>query len=98
MSLFQLDVFVKGVVGAAGGDGLRGKLGLVFSGDFEGVEDSGQGWLGADALDWILVEEVVNPWDLGDLVISMVLFVFVKKKKAGVCLRVRSRSNHRSSR
>jgi hypothetical protein len=58
------------MVDCAGGDLLRGELGLVFGGDFEGVEDSGQGWLGTNSLDWVFVEEVVDPWDLRDLMIN----------------------------
>lgn len=56
------------MIDGAGGNLLRGELGLVFGDDFEGVEDTGEGWLGADSLDWVLVEEIVDPWDLGDLV------------------------------
>jgi len=56
------------VVDGTGGDLLRGELGLVFGDDFEGVEDAGKCWLRPNSLDWVLIEEIVDPWDLRDLV------------------------------
>lgn len=44
-----------------------GEFGLIFAADLEGVEDARKGGLGADADDGVLVEEVVDPWDLRNL-------------------------------
>lgn len=43
------------------------KLTLVLGDDTEGVEDTGEGRLGADADEGVFVEEVIDPGDLGDL-------------------------------
>lgn len=42
-------------------------LSLVFGHDSKGVEDAGEGGFGPDAHDGVLVEEVVDPGDLGNL-------------------------------
>jgi hypothetical protein len=62
-----LHVFVQGVVYRAGGDFLVGQLSLVLGDDLECVENTGESGLGSNALDWVLVEEVVDPGNLGDL-------------------------------
>lgn len=56
------------MVDRTGGYFLLSELGLVLGDDLEGVQDACQGGLGPDALNRILVEDVVNPWDLRDLV------------------------------
>lgn len=68
MCLFQLHVLIERVIDGASGDLLLNELGLILCDDLEGVQDTRQGGLGTNALDWVLVEEVINPRDLRDLV------------------------------
>lgn len=56
------------MVNTTSGYFLFSELGLVFGDDFEGVQDACQGGLGPNSLNRILVEDVVNPRDLRDLV------------------------------
>jgi hypothetical protein len=40
---------------------------LILCNDLEGVEDASESGLGPDSLDWVLVEQFINPRDLRDL-------------------------------
>lgn len=48
-------------------DRFVGQLSLILCDDLECIQNAGEGWLGPNPLDRVLVEKIVDPGNLGNL-------------------------------
>jgi hypothetical protein len=55
------------VIHRAGRDLFLSELCLILCNNFESIEDASESGLRSNSLDWVLVEQVIDPRDLGDL-------------------------------